>query len=130
MFSFVRNWFLGFLGKKKEEWVGIGEYADNTAAEAFLLACYQRGFYVQLREVRGSFDAITGLSAPPTLWIIDLHAEETDKFEQALRSETFLPLETHWVHNLPQNQAQEALKFPLHPDAEIRHLLFHRLRAM
>jgi hypothetical protein len=124
----ITNWLFETLGKKKREWVGIGEYGDKTAAEAFLLACYKKGFWVQMREVRGSFDAITGFSAAPTLWIIDLRMEETERFEHALRSELFLPLENHWVKNLPLTQAQEALEFPLHPDAEIRHLIFHRLR--
>ena len=128
MFKLITDWLYGFLGKKKKEWVGIGEYGDKTAADAFLLACYQKGFWVQMREVRGSFDAITGFSAAPTFWIIDLHKDETERFENALRSELFLPLENHWVNSLPLNQAQEALEFPLHPDAEIRHLLFHQLR--
>jgi hypothetical protein len=128
MFKLITDWLYGFLGKKKKEWVGIGEYGDKTAADAFLLACYQKGFWVQMREVRGSFDAITGFSAVPTFWIIDLHKDETERFENALRSELFLPLENHWVNSLPLNQAQEALEFPLHPDAEIRHLLFHQLR--
>lgn len=128
MFNSLTIWLLGTLGKKKSAWIGIGEYRDKTAAEDFLLACYQRGFWVQMREVRGSFDAITGFSPAPTFWIIDLRREETERFEQALQSELFLPLENHWVNNLPLPQAQEALEFPLHPDAEIRHLLFHRLR--
>jgi hypothetical protein len=128
MFKLITDWLYGFLGKKKKEWVGIGEYGDKTAADAFLLACYQKGFWVQMREVRGSFDAITGFSAAPTFWIIDLHKEETERFENALRSELFLPLENHWVNSLSLNQAQEALEFPLHTDAEIRHLLFHQLR--
>jgi hypothetical protein len=128
MFKLITDWLYGFLGKKKKEWVGIGEYGDKTAADAFLLACYQKGFWVQMREVRGSFDAITGFSAAPTFWIIDLHKDETERFENALRSELFLPLENHWVNSLSLNQAQEALEFPLHPDAEIRHLLFHQLR--
>jgi hypothetical protein len=128
MFKLITDWLYGFLGKKKKEWVGIGEYGDKTAADAFLLACYQKGFWVQMREVRGSFDAITGFSAAPTFWIIDLHKDETERFENALRSELFLPLENHWVNSLSLNQAQEALEFPLHTDAEIRHLLFHQLR--
>jgi len=128
MFNGPTTWLLSFLGKNKDEWVGIGEYLDKTAADVFLMACYQRGFWVQLREVRGSFDAVTGFSAAPTMWIIDLHSEEIERFENALRSELFLPLQNHWVNSMPLNLAQDSLEFPLHKDAEIRHLIFHRLR--
>ncbi|MDA0930935.1 MAG: hypothetical protein O3C32_06140 [Bacteroidetes bacterium] len=129
MLSGFKNWIIHFLGIQQPPWVCIGEYTNKEAAEAFLLACYSKGFWVELREVRSSFNAITGMAAGPTLWMIDLRSEEVKAFEQALKVAPFLSLEGHWVSTLSRLDAEKNLKFPLYLDAENRHMLFHWVKT-
>lgn len=129
MLSELKKWMIQQLGIQQKTWICIGEYTIREAAEAFLLVCYSKGFWVELREVRGSFNAVTGMSAGPTLWMIDLRSEEVEAFEEALKADPFLSLSGHWVSTLSQLEAEKNLQFPLYPDAEIRHMLFHRVKT-